>query len=345
MSKETALAITGELVNISELEKIEGSKKIIDSFSPKAGELNALYPEYDEIVKGYVGAIGIEVTGEAGITESILSTAPEDKQAQAATAWASKAKTLRAKVVKVRTSTGKVHKTVKDEYLPVTKAIDAMNRIIRDKSQNAEGILAFIADTEKRLEALRLERLESSRTAELQQYADGNPLPSGLSAMDDATWDAVLSGWKAKHEAKLKADAEEAARQEKEKLGTDRKLKVAPYADYIPGFVAMDFSTVTEKEFAGILEAGKTAKEEKDREIQELREKAAAVETPAISDAEGIKPTVSEDIYHQKQKRQVSTSTLSPFIQEIKDYLFRKMMDAPTPADADRVRRAMESLG
>lgn len=318
----------GELVPITELEAIEGSSKIIKSFTPKAGELNELYPEYQEIIKGFSSAVG------TGDTISELSTAPEEKQALAATEWSKKAKTLRARMVKVRTSTQKVHDDVKKEYLPVTKAIDAINKKIRDTSQEAEGVLQFIAETEERIEDARIARLEAERISELTPYADGAPLPSGLAAMDDATWDAILTGWKAKHDQKLRDDQAEKERQEKVALGMDRKLQAAPYADYIPGFVAMDFSAVTEEEFTGILNTAKEAKKTADAEVQALRNKVA--ETPAVVEKKLDIEVVPEPSMTKEE---------SAYLDEIKNYLFDKMLSAPTPAAEDLVRRAMEVLG
>lgn len=320
--------MTKELVKIKDLEKIEGSKKILSSFEPKAKELNDLYPEYNEIVSGFATA--------AGVSEKELDTAEEAKQAQAAIVWAEKAKELRSKMVKVRTSTAAVHKEVKAEYLPVTKAIDAMNRIIRDTSQEAEATLQFIAETEKRIEALKLERLENERIQALTPYADGNPLPSGLAAMDDATWNAVLTGWKANHDQKVKDDAEAEELRVKKELGTDRKLTAAPYADYITGFIAMDFSEITEEEFAGILNKAKADKQkiqdDRDAEMEELRNKAATTSFPVAPE--------------QKSEPAMTTPAPStPYIKEVKDYLFGKMMSAPTPQEGDLIRRAMETLG
>jgi len=307
------MSTTGALIPIKSLEAIEGSQKIIASFTPKVGELNALYEEYDEIVTGYP------------------MNGTEEEQRKSAETLADKAKALRAKMVKIRTSTQKVHDEVKAEYLPVTKAIDSVNKLIKDTSQEAEEKLQFIVDTEKRIEENRILKLEVERTAALAEYSDGAPLPGNLGTMDDQTWDAILAGWKAKHEQKLRDEAAEKERQKKEKLGTDRKLKAAPFSDYIPGFVALDFSCITEEEFTGILDTAKEAKKTADAEVQAIKEKAAEAEVRVPMEA----------VSGTSEK----SAPGDPYLTEIKEYLFKKMMNCPSPKTSEKIRRALEVLG
>jgi hypothetical protein len=176
-------------------QQIEGSKaKIIeDAFLPMIQSLRALETEYNAIIKKPIN----EETCE-------------------------EARTLRLKLVKVRTGVAKVHKEQKAEYLRASRAIDGIKNIFDfgagDKENKLEAIEKHFENIEKeKREAIKQERLHKLSSYE---YDLGT---TDLGAMDDKMFDILFAGIKQKHEDKLI----ETARLEKERLANEKASAVA----------------------------------------------------------------------------------------------------------------------
>jgi len=116
-----------------------------------------------------------------------------------------------------------VHKREKHVARQVTDAVDGLRKQIKDKLTATKDQLRYLADTAKRAEEERRQKLAADRMAKLSQYLGPNDyITADLGTMDDDTFGTILEGQKAKKEAaeqqaKIEAlEREKAARDAKE---------------------------------------------------------------------------------------------------------------------------------
>lgn len=123
-------------------------------------------------------------------------------------------RSLRLKLVKVRTGIADIHKTQKAFYLAAGRFVDAWKEKETTPVVQMEEKLKEGEEYYERLEAKRIADLEASRTEQLNPYTD--ILPGSLGLLSDEAFTTYLTGAKVAYEARIKAekDAEiEAAKQ------------------------------------------------------------------------------------------------------------------------------------
>jgi len=127
-----------------------------------------------------------------------------------------KAKELRLKYVKVRTSTSKIHKELKAFYLQGGRFVDGWKNAQLMASQGVETKLSNIEKHFENIEKERIEKIQEERIAELKKY-DCAVIPENLGVFNDEVWKNFLIGTKASFKAKKEAEALEAERLEQER--------------------------------------------------------------------------------------------------------------------------------
>lgn len=136
-----------------------------------------------------------------------------------------KAKELRLKYVKIRTTTAEIHKQAKAYYLAGGRFVDGWKNAQLMASQGKEEALGKIEKHFENLERERKEKLRAERWEKLQQYIDVEPF--GLGEMTDAIWDALYNGTVANYNAKIEAERKaEEDRIAKEKAEAEERERI-----------------------------------------------------------------------------------------------------------------------
>lgn len=131
------------------------------------------------------------------------------------------AKELRLKLVKVRTSTDKIHKTQKAFYLAGGKFVDAWknknNTIVEQMESKLSEIENYYIEIErKRIEALKIERIEK-----LKEVCENTELYV-VEAMSEEAFTKLINGLKLAKEAELKSIEDARIEAEKQRIEAER---------------------------------------------------------------------------------------------------------------------------
>jgi len=161
-------------IEAPELSLIEGSKaaKIKATFEPMVIMLEGFEESYNEIIK----------EAQKGITPEI----------------ANKARVLRLEMVPVRTDTGRLKDTEKEEHKRAVNAIQSVHNIIVWALTDKELKLKEIENHEEILRKERLAALQLERVNLLSQYVQ-DAQERNLSSMEDDVWEAYLAAKKQAH--------------------------------------------------------------------------------------------------------------------------------------------------
>lgn len=177
---------------------VEKAKEIELGFSPSITALNELKPEYDLIVQK---AISPELCLQAG--------------------------ELRKKFVKVRTSTDKIHKSLKAFYLAGGRFVDAWKNKQLAISEQVENKLKEIEEHYIRIEQAKKEERAKERIAKLQAIENTGEGIDLLNMPDDM-FATVLKGLEAQFKERKEADAKAEAERiklEQEKIAEEKRIR------------------------------------------------------------------------------------------------------------------------
>ncbi len=214
-----------QLVNPKEYGLEPSQAEQIESvFLPVIQERENLAEKYTEIVKS-------EITTE--LTKS--------------------AKELRLRLVKVRTSTDKIHKDAKAFYLAGGRFVDAWKNRNVTVIEEMESRLFEIEDHFAKIDREKQEELKQSRLKILAEYCE-NPELYNVGLLSDDAFNSLVSGQKMIKEQKIEAErkAEQAriAKEQAVTLHNERKEQVLPYWAFIPiEKRSDDFSTFSDEEW------------------------------------------------------------------------------------------------
>lgn len=135
------------------------------------------------------------------------------------------ARSLRLKLVKVRTGAGTIHKEQKSEVLRFGRAIDGVKNILEFAVVDKEKALEKIEKHFENLEKERINDLRSKRQKLLDVF-NYNIVGVDIGLMSDETFEDFLAGAKKRHFDKIEADKKaEDERIEKERLDAEQKEK------------------------------------------------------------------------------------------------------------------------
>lgn len=128
---------------------------------------------------------------------------------------ANEAKSLRLKLVKIRTSIAATHKTQKEYSLAMGRFIDAWKNKETEPVSQMEAKLSEIETHFEKIEAERLETLKKERIEKLSTVCDNASIFS-VEIMTDEAFESLFEGQKLAKEARYKAAKEAKEREEKE---------------------------------------------------------------------------------------------------------------------------------
>lgn len=182
------------------------------------------------------------------------------------------AKELRNKLVKLRTSTDRIHKVEKAFFLAAGRFVDAWKNKTNTTIEEMESRLYAIENHYVILEQKRVAELETERVKMVAEYSD--IIPAGLGIMDDSIFAAYLQGLKVAKEARKKAEAEaEKDRQrlaEIQRLHDERKEMLLQYWQHLtPEERSVNYREMEAVEFENLLSACNSRKVEADKKALE----------------------------------------------------------------------------
>jgi chromosome segregation ATPase len=206
-------------------------------------------------------------------------------------ALCSEAKSIRLKLVKVRTGIAEIHKSQKAFFLAAGRFVDAWkNKETLPVTQMEENLDAIEKHYEK-IEAEKIMALQESRKTEIAKYqAEGAFIPDNLGTLTEEVYNNYLLGVKTAHDQKIKAEQEAKEAEEKriaaEKAEQERVKKENEQLKKEAEEKEAALKAEREKAEAAL----RNEREEKERMQRELDDKAAA-EKAAAEKAEMDKQT------------------------------------------------------
>lgn len=233
-----------------ELQGIDISKaqQIKAVFDPMSESLLQFEERFNEVIEGSKGEITEELT--------------------------KKARRLRIDIGKVRTSTEKIRKEQKEEYLRAGKAIDGVANILKWAVTDKENKLREIEEHFERIEIERLEKLQKEREEKLSKYVE-NIEEIDLSSMPEDVWNAYISikekEYNDRIEAEKKAEAERIENERLDRVENERKIKLLPYRQF---WTCENYSLrkMSETNFETILSDMEAAKRKYDIKQEKIRQ-------------------------------------------------------------------------
>lgn len=219
------------------------------------------------------------------------------------------ARELRLKLVKVRTSSEKTGKSLKEFYLAGGRFVDAWRNKNKVVIEQMEEKLDSIENHFINIEKEKIKKLESERISLLLPFQDASLNPGELGNMPETVWNAYFESVKVAHSNKIEAEKQAELKQIAEQKAEAERIE----AQRIENEKLKAEAEKKEKEFAA-----ERAKLEKQR--KEAEEKAAAERKLIEEKAEKER----KEIEAIRNKR---NSELTPFIVFIKDY--NKLLSLP----------------
>lgn len=165
------------------------------------------------------------------------------------------------------------HKTAKDYFLKGGQFVDAIKRKEVAINERMEENLEQIEKHAERKEAERKKLIADERLTELNKYEFQLSSGIDLGSMDESMYQNLLAGCKSTYEAKI--EAERIAEEERvenlrlDKIATERRIEIAPYAQFVTE--NSDLRTMANEDYAKLLESLKTAKSEYEKEQAEIK--------------------------------------------------------------------------
>lgn len=233
------------------------------AFMPKIVEREALKNVYEKLITGEVSP---ELCGDA--------------------------KSLRLKLVKVRTGIAEIHRTQKAYYLAAGRYVDAWKNKETQPVEQMEERLMDIEKYYERIEEEKKAKLAEQRKAELDKY-EFEAGWNDLGGMTEEVWNNFIAGVKLQYEqrkeAERKAEEERIEGERLDKLAYQRRLEVADYRQFITA--DPDLRNMPDAEYNKLLKglmAEKLKWEEEQAAIREekkrLEEELQAVAVKAEAD-------------------------------------------------------------
>ena len=186
-----------------------------------------------------------------------------------------KAKSLRAKYVKVRTGTAEIHKEQKAFYLSAGRFIDSWKNTQLSASQGIEEKLSAIENYFENIKKEAIRKLQEERSVEYSNYG-GEVIPGNLGEMEEEVWKNFLTGTKINYEtmkaAEEKALQDKIERERKQELEKVRRFQCSKLISFIPGFEEILFAELSETEYKDLVDEAVTKRSEYEAELKSIRE-------------------------------------------------------------------------
>lgn len=257
---------------------------------------------------------------------------------------------LRKEIVKNRTQgIEKWHKESKDIFLRGGQFVDAIKRSESSVNTTMEAELEAIEKHQERKEQARKEAIRLGRVGLLAQF-EGMEIP-GLGEMSEDQFGIYLAGVKSQHEAKMKAEAEQAERNRIEHLHNERYSRISRYIDFIPNVDEIKWGEITEAVF---IEIGTKAKADKDAhdkeqarikaENERLQKEAQEAKAKAQAEANRLKDEADAKLKAEQAEKQKAIDEANALKQAEQDRIDAKAKEeADKLAEAERIAQQGEN--
>lgn len=220
------------------------ASSIEQSFLPKIEEKNGYQEVYKKIIRQEINQETVIEAGE-----------------------------LRKKLKKVRTGIAKIHKNEKAYFFQAGKFVDAIKNKLTEPVVQMEEKLSDIENFFENQEKERLAKIQKEREQKLSQYVNDTS-HLDLSSMDAEVWQAFFDAKKQQYIDKQKAIEEANKRrleiQRLDRLEQKRKLKLAPYKQFLEG-QKLNLREISKEEFENILASCKDAEKAHQKEQEKIR--------------------------------------------------------------------------
>lgn len=182
------------------------------------------------------------------------------------------AREKRLELKNVRVEVEKTRKELKEQSLREGRAIDGVANVIKALIVPVEEHLEKQEKYAELKEAERLEKRHAERVEKLSKYVDDVSLYT-LKDMSNEAFKKLLESSKVAYEAqeaaKVKAAEDRAAEEAKQRKFNERRLELAPYADFIDR--ATPILDLTDEAYQELLDKAKAAKKTHDDEQEKIR--------------------------------------------------------------------------
>lgn len=248
-----------------------------------------------------------------------------------------KAKEARKAIRDVRLDVEETRKTLKEGALREGKAIDGIANVIKALIVPVEQHLEIQEKFAEVREMKRLQDRYEDRVARLSVYVADVSIYQ-LKDMADATFDRLLDGAKAAHEAQIQAEkqAEQDRIKRQEKLTAlhNRQMELAPYMQYNVSYILTEDTTDLEYQEMkhALVRASKEAQteQEKIRKENEALRLQAEKDRKAVADAEAKLKQEREEQARKAQAEKVKADA---------EYQARVQAEAKVLAEAEEEKR------
>ena len=192
-----------QLVKVSPAEygvEAKDAQNVSEAFKPMLDKMVEMEGEYNQVVGEFK---------EKGITPEVMG----------------KAKNLRQRYVKVRTTVAKIHKSQKERALNFGKYIDGWKNAQLAASSGKEEQLAEIEKHFENIEKERIAKLQEERSAQMEMY-EAPHIPENLGTMEETVWVHFIASVKKSYDdqkaAEVKAEEEREKKAEEDRLENER---------------------------------------------------------------------------------------------------------------------------
>jgi hypothetical protein len=196
--------------------------------------------------------------------DAVMALDPDDSET------AVKARELRIAFQKNRTQgILKWHERAKEVFLRGGQFVDAIKRKEIAVNETHESELQKIERRQEILEAERKEKIRQLRLVVLNELE--SPEVHGLAEMTDEAFETYVMGIRARKAQEEQQRLEREAQERKDKLHSERYVRLSKYSDFIEGFDNLSFGDMDEAEFIRIGTEAKAKKDARDAEQERIR--------------------------------------------------------------------------
>jgi hypothetical protein len=194
----------------------------------------------------------------------VMALDPDDSET------AVKARELRIALQKNRTQgIIKWHERGKEVFLRGGQLMDAIKRKEIAINETHESELQKIERRQEILESERKEKIRQDRMIILNELE--SPEVHGLAEMTQEAFETYVMGIRARKAQEERVRLEREAQERKDKLHSERYVRLSKYSDFIEGFDNLSFGDMDEAEFIRIGSEAKAKKDARDAEQEAIR--------------------------------------------------------------------------
>ncbi len=236
------------------------------------------------------------------------------------------AKELRLQYVKIRTTTAKIHKELKQFYLSGGRFVDGWKNAQLMASQGIEKSLMNIEKHYENIELKRIKELQEKRLSEISLYVEfPDQYSSGLGGMTEAVYKNFLEGLKLAHTQRMdaikKAEEEQIKKDKIDKLHNKRKKMLMPYYQFWTAkMIDANFGEISELIFAKTMKFVMDAKTKYDKEQEQIKQENERLQKKAKIENEKrkkLKEEYENKLIEQQKKAAIEQANAKKKFEEI----------------------------